>query len=145
MNQSIKRIVTLIGIGLIAGSSAARADGLDRLFAGWGRFELHNGKTRIVAHGVEIRRYRVCMEEGPGAVPLKVTFDGRETIVDPGDCEVIEARNIKLASAARLESDTTLVGRFNPGGTKKFNTSISVAETTPATTSAIPDVGPVGR
>ena len=52
------------------------------------------------------------MEEGRGAASLKVTYDGKEAIVAPGECQLIEATKIKLASAARLQEGMTLIGSY---------------------------------
>lgn len=123
-------VVVLICGGLLAGSPAAQADNLDALLARGRQFELNNGKIKTLAWGSEIKRYRVCMDEGPGVVPLKVTHDGNETIVEPGECQLIEARKIKLASAFRLEDGMTLIGTFNPGSKRKYHTSVSLAEST---------------
>ena len=128
MNERKICIIALIGTALLAGSPAAPADNLDALLARGGQFELNNGKTKTLAGGGEIKRYRVCMDEGPGAVPLKVTYDGNETIVEPGECQLIEGSKIKLASAARLTEGMTLIASFNSVGTKKYETSVSLAQ-----------------
>ena len=125
MNDRSFCAIALIGGALLAGSPAAQADNLDALLARGGQFELNNSKTKILAGGGEIRRYRVCMDEGPGSVPLKVTCEGNETIVEPGECQLIEGRKIKLASASRLTKGMTLIASFQ--NTKKYSTSVSLA------------------
>jgi hypothetical protein len=128
MNERKFRVIALIGGALLAGSPAAQADNLDHLLARGGQFELNNSKTKTLAGGGEIKRYRICMDEGPGAVPLKVTYDGNETIVEPGECQLIEARKIKLASASRLAEGRTLIASFH--NAKKYSTSVSLAAAT---------------
>ena len=127
MNERNISIIALIGGALLAGLPASQADNLDHLLARGGQFELNNGKTKTLAWD-EIRRYRVCMEEGPDAVPLRVAYDGNETIVEPGECQLIEARKIKLASASRLTDGRTLIASFH--NMKKYNTSVSLAAAT---------------
>ena len=127
MNERKFRVIALIGGALLAGSPAAQADSLDHLLAGGGQFELNNGKTKTLAWD-EIKRYRICMDEGPDAVSLKVTYDGNETTVEPGECQLIEARKIKLASASRLAEGRTLIASFH--NAKKYSTSVSLAAAT---------------
>lgn len=129
MNQHNMYVIALVGGALLIGSPAARADSLDLLLARGGQFELNNGKTKTLAGGSEIKRYRVCMDEGPGAVPLKVTYDGNETIIEPGECQLIEGRKIKLATASRLTNDMTLIASFH--NSKRYSTSVSLAAATP--------------
>lgn len=131
MNNRRILIATVVCSGLMAGSPVAQADNLDHLFARWGQFQLNNSHTKTLARGGEFKRYRVCMEEGQGAVPLRVTFDGSETIVDPGTCQLIEGRDIKLASASKVDDDMLLIGRVNPGGARKYNTSVTLAQVMP--------------
>lgn len=129
MNQHNMYVIALVGGALLIGSPAARADSLDLLLARGGQFELNNGKTKTLAGGSEIKRYRVCMDEGPGAVPLKVTYDLNETIIEPGECQLIEGRKIKLATASRLTNDMTLIASFH--NSKRYRTSVSLAAATP--------------
>lgn len=129
MNQHNMYVIALVGGALLIGSPAARADSLDLLLARGGQFELNNGKTKTLTGGSEIKRYRVCMDEGPGAVPLKVTYDGNETIIEPGECQLIEGRKIKLATASRLTNDMTLIASFH--NSKRYSTSVSLAAATP--------------
>lgn len=128
MNERKVCIIAVISGALLAGSPAAQADNLDGLLARGGQFELNNSKTKTLAGGGEVKRYRVCMDEGPGAVPLKVTCDGNETIVEPGECQLIEGRSIKLASAARLTEGRTLIASFQ--NSTKYSTSVSLAAAT---------------
>jgi hypothetical protein len=50
------------------------------------------------------------MTKEEDAAPLKVVHDGRQTIVQPGECHLIEATKIKVASATRLSDGRMLVG-----------------------------------
>ena len=128
MNERRICVIALIGGGLLAGSPAVQADSLDVLLASVGQFELSNGKTKTLAGGGEIKKYRICMDERPGAVPLKVTCDGVEAIVEPGECQLVEGTKIKLASAARLTEGMTLIASFRTP--KKYSTSVSLAAAT---------------
>lgn len=128
MNERKICVIALFGSGLLAGAPAAQADNLDVLLASVGQFELNNHKTKTLARGGELKKYRVCMDERPGAVPLKVTYDENEIIVEPGECQLIEGRNIKLASASRLTEGMTLIASFHSA--RKYSTSVSLAAAT---------------
>lgn len=128
MNKRNICVVAVIGAGLLGSASFARADATDALLAAVGEFQLDNGETRTVMRGAAIKGYRVCMDEDPAAVPLKVTFDGQEAIVEPGECRVIQATKIRLASASKLQDGMTLIGSFNASSRKKYRTNVSVAQ-----------------
>jgi len=120
-------VVAVMGAVLTAWSPLAPADTTDALLASQGQFQLDNGETKAVIRGAAVKGYRVCMDEEPEAVPLKVLHDGKETIVEPGECQLIEATRIKLASASKLHEGMTLIGSFNPDSRKSYHTDVSVA------------------
>ncbi len=122
-------VVALIGAGLLAAAPLAQADSTDALLARVGKFQLDNGETKIVKRGSATKAYRVCMDEGRGAVPLKVIYEDQEAIVEPGECQLIEATKIRLASAGRLQKGMTLIGSFQPRSGKSYKTDVSVART----------------
>lgn len=119
--------VALIGACLSAAAPVVQADPTDALLARVGKFQLDNGETKLVKRGNATKAYRVCMEEGRGAVALKVLYEGQEAIVEPGECQLIEATKIRLASAERLDRGMTLIGSFESGRGKTYKTDVSVA------------------
>lgn len=127
MSKRILGVSVVMGAILMGGAPVARAEGSNALLASFGRFQLDEGDTKTLRRGGATRAYRVCLDEGDGAVPLKVSFDGREALVVPGECQLIEAQKIKLASAGKLQDGMTLIGRFNNTGRKQYRTSVSVA------------------
>ena len=128
MNKRHICVVAVIGAGLLGGSSLAQADTTDTLLASVGQFQLDNGEAKTVLRGAKVKGYRVCMEEVPEAVPLKVTYDDKVVMVEPGECQLIMATKIKLASASKLHDGMTLIGSFNTDSRKKYNTSVSLAQ-----------------
>ncbi len=129
MNKHNVCIFAVIGAVLASWSPLASADSTDTLLASQGQFQLDNGETKAVLRGAAIKGYRVCMDDEPKAVPLKVIHDGKETLVAPGECQLIEASTIKLASASKLHDGMTLIGSFNGGSRKTYRTDGSVART----------------
>lgn len=129
--NTYRNLRAILGVGLIvaaltAAAPVVRADATDMLLARSKQFQLENGEAKTVIRRGKTKEYRVCMEDGPKAVPLKVSYDGGEAVIAPGECRMIQARNIKLGIEGRLHKDMTLIGRFNPGSKK---TSVSVART----------------
>jgi hypothetical protein len=132
MKKSNIGVVAMLGAGLIMGSLTAQA-GEDALLERYRMFRLDSGDIKPVIRRNNIKAYRVCMDDGQHAVPLKVMHDGRETIVEPGECQLIEGQKIKLASASPLHAGMTLIGRFQNGSSdsrKKYITDVSVAQAT---------------
>lgn len=127
MNKRNLCVVVVIGASLIGGASVASADTADRLLPRRSQFQLANGDTIGVKRDAGTKGYRICMEDARHAVPLLVKFDGKEAIVEPGECRLIEARAIRLSSAARLRNGMTLFGKFN-GKTDETGAGMRVAQ-----------------
>jgi hypothetical protein len=60
-----------------------------------------------------------------------VTYEDQAVIVEPGECRLIDAAKIRLASAARLPAGMTLIGSFESGRVKTYKTDVSVAQAAP--------------
>lgn len=129
MSKGILCVIAVIGAGLTVVASTSRADPTDVLLARVGQFQLDNGETKTMVGRPSIKAYNICMEEGRGAVPLKVTYDGNEAFVAPGECQLIEATKIKLASATRVENGMTLIGSVGSRSGKSYKTDVSLAQT----------------
>jgi hypothetical protein len=107
-------VVAVIGASLIGATTMAVADGIiEKRIPPRGQFQLDNGDSFGVKRDNATQGYRICMDDSPHAVPLRVKYDGKEDIVPPGECHLIEARSIRLSSAGRLQDGMLLVGRLN--------------------------------
>lgn len=126
MNKRNNCVAAVIGAVLMGVSTLASAGGNDTLLAHWGQFQLDNGESKTVIRGDKLKAYRVCMDEGTDAVALKVTFDDQEVVVEPGECQLIEATKVKLASAGKLQQGMTLIGSFNFDSKRNYPTSAGV-------------------
>ena len=127
MNKRNLCIAAVIAAGLIGGASAAHADAADRYLALQSRFELDDGDTLAVNRAEATRGYRICMEDAPGAVPLRVKYEGKELLVAPGECRLVESKSVRLSSAARLRGGMTLLGTFNASATRALDADTRVA------------------
>jgi hypothetical protein len=112
MNKRNLCVVAIIGASLVGATSVALADGIvEKRIQPRGQFQLDNGDSFGVKRGNATHGYRICMDDTPHAVPLRVKYDGKEDIVAPGECHLIEAKSIRLSSAGRLQDGMLLVGR----------------------------------
>ena len=127
MNKHNIVVVAFILSSLTGLVPVAQADPDDQMLASLGEFQINNNETKTVQWGAAIKTYRVCMEEGLDARPLKVTYDGTQVIVEPGECRLIQARTIKLASATRLKDGMALIGSFDVNGKASYDTGVNVA------------------
>lgn len=75
--------------------------------------ELHGGQKLLVAY----RRhtpvdYRVCVQQQPGDVKLRVITDGEVTEVQDGECETVTGRHIQVMADADLRGGREMVLEF---------------------------------
>jgi len=110
--------VTVLALALITclaqPSEAAGIESVDDLMlASVGEFEVGNGQSETIAHHKDAHIYRICVRRARHAIPLKVTFDGKEETVAAGNCADFEAQKIKVAPAGKLVGDTILIGRYH--------------------------------
>ncbi len=120
----------LLAVSSIAGPVFAEKSAVDQMLNRNHMFGLDNGEWKSLTRGPEAKTYRICMTKGEDAAALKVMHDGRQTIVQPGECHLIEAIKIKVASASRLSDGRMLVGsrRVDNSGTPS---RVASASTTP--------------
>lgn len=103
--------VLAVAAAFLAIPQTAAADAADRFLARYGVLVVDDGETKSLSRGPEFKTYRVCMKAEPDAVPLRILHDGQETIVEPGACHLIEARNIRMASSGKLARGMSLIAR----------------------------------
>jgi hypothetical protein len=75
-------------------------------------FEIGNGESLLLAHRRKPATYRICVEEVPGVVPLKVNVDGKNMEVMDGTCADVVGAHIRLKLSEKLPHDDVLVGRY---------------------------------
>ena len=102
--------VLLLTVGSIAGPAFAEKSAVDQMLNRNHMFGLENGDWKVLNRGTGVKTYRICVTQEEDAASLKVVHDGRQTIVQPGECHLIEATKIKVASATRLGDGRMLVG-----------------------------------
>ncbi|MEO8225642.1 MAG: hypothetical protein ABI661_12630, partial [Gammaproteobacteria bacterium] len=104
----------------------------DALLARYGQFEVTSQQSKLITGGPKTKAYHVCMNEGEFALPLRVMHDGKETIVEPGECALIDAKSIKLAASGELNRNMTLIGTRGNVRTadslRKYTTKVQARE-----------------
>lgn len=100
---------------LLSGSANAAipGDGDLTTFLPAGEFMVANGESKGIAHSDTQKHYRVCVTNEDVNVPLKVTHDGQETMIDPGDCADLEAMRLRVSPGGRLPDDFVMIGRIH--------------------------------
>ena len=75
--------------------------------------ELHGGQKLLVAyHKRTPVDYRVCVQQQPGDVKLRVITDGEVTEVQDGECETVTGRHIQVMADADLRGGREMVLEF---------------------------------
>jgi hypothetical protein len=116
--QKAKVMATVIGGALltVAGGSVLAQSVFHRdneMMALSGEWEIGNGETHMIAAHKKDETYRICVRKDRYSVPLKVMFDGKEETIASGNCADIEAMDIKIAPAGKLQQDFVLIGKFD--------------------------------
>ena len=103
-----------LGVVLVMLSGAAFAQEIqtDPLLSAFGQFTVMDGQTKTLAHGKHDRNYRICLRNVRGSVPLRVTHDGLETMVYPGDCTDVEGMQIAISPGGTLGREMELLGHY---------------------------------
>lgn len=122
-------VVVVIGAGLLAGLPRAQAGPEEGPPVRQREFQLDSGESRTLTHEA-VTAHRVCMAGGRTARPLKVVYDGKVAIVEPGECLVIQAARVRLSTAERLRYGETLFARvIPPDAGRHFETEVGFEQT----------------
>lgn len=107
----------------------------DALLERNGQFEMGDSRPKLIVSRSATKTYHVCMDAGARAVPLSVRHDTKETIVQPGECKLIEASRIKLATVGKLDDRMTLIGTRKTvrraNDLKKYTMEVQIAGQAP--------------
>lgn len=127
-------LLVLATVAAYSGPLAAQSAS-DLLLWRYGQFEMSDDAQKLILGRSATKAYHVCMENDEHAVPLRVRHDQKETIVQPGECKLIEASRIRLATVGKLDDGMTLIGtRKNVPRVedlKKYTTEVQVARQAP--------------
>lgn len=125
----------LLAIVATYGGPLAAQSASDSLLRRYGQFEMGDDGQKLILGRSVTKAFHVCMQNGEHAVPLRVRHDGKETVVQPGECKFIEASRIKLATVGKLDEGMTLIGTRKSvpriEDLKKFTTEVQVARQAP--------------
>jgi hypothetical protein len=79
-----------------------------------GQFFVENNQTKTIVDGKTDHDYRVCVASAPHTIGLKVSHDGTQTTVYPGDCADFEAKVLTVTPAGHIpDPNTALVGTYH--------------------------------
>lgn len=71
-------------------------------------FYFFDGGRKTAASYQSSHIMRVCLGDGPSAVPLRIIHDEKTTIVAKNDCVRVEAKELALEPAEPLKSNVVL-------------------------------------
>ncbi|HEU4653611.1 MAG TPA: hypothetical protein VFS47_06470 [Steroidobacteraceae bacterium] len=77
-----------------------------------GEIVLTGNQVKKIHEGREAREYRVCVKTEADAAPMKVTYDGEQSVLMPGDCQNIVGRKIDASPQKPLSGKTHIVATF---------------------------------
>ena len=75
-------------------------------------FSLANDQKLTINHSTLPRQYRVCVEENQQDLALVVTGDGISHEIGSGDCWHLQAKEIIIEAAGRLDNDVEVQGTY---------------------------------
>lgn len=75
-----------------------------------GEFTINDSSDIEVVDFEKPRDVRVCLDNSEHAVPLEVKYRGKIRIIRSGNCMVIEAKEISISAAERLDNGWNLGG-----------------------------------
>lgn len=120
MGLAAAAATAVLGLSSAANAAAVRDPVLrwSEMSAPPGTFFLNNQDDREVIHYTTPRDVRLCLppaEETPGGrpaatVPLRVTWDGINGTLYPGNCLFFDAKRVTVKPAAALPSNVVLRG-----------------------------------
>jgi len=74
---------------------------------------LTGSESKRLYVGENPREYRVCVKWERRSAPLRVTADGRDWTLKPGDCEFVTGKRIHATPAQPLRGTAHIVATFH--------------------------------
>jgi hypothetical protein len=115
MSSVLKLVVCIAATALVSvahATTASPAPFNEEIVRVGHSFELGNGDSMLLARHRKPVAYRVCIEDEPGVVPLKLMVDGQAVDVKDGTCTDVVGKHISVKPSERLPDGSMLVGRF---------------------------------
>ncbi len=77
-----------------------------------GEIVLTGNQVKKIHDGREAREYRVCVKTETDAAAMRVTYDGEQSVLMPGDCQNVVGKKIDASPQKPLSGKTHIVATF---------------------------------
>lgn len=84
----------------------------ERLYQEPGEFTVNSNADVEVVNFKSPRDVRLCLPDTRHVVPLEIEYDDRKTVLQPGNCTVVEAKEVAISTAGDLKDGWALHGTF---------------------------------
>lgn len=107
---------TALGGAALTASGPAHAvvERLIENYADPGEFYLFDSADRELVSFKNERLVELCVGQNQHGTALEVSYDEMETVIEPGTCMYLEAKQITVSPEGELESGWDLRGRITP-------------------------------
>ncbi|WP_372798596.1 hypothetical protein [Litorivivens sp.] len=85
---------------------------VEHLYQEPGEFTVNSQSDVEVVHFKEARDVRLCLPDARHVVALEVEYDDKSKVLQPGNCLIIEAKEVALSVAGDLKDGWSLHGTF---------------------------------
>jgi hypothetical protein len=112
-------VLSMMAAGILLGSTAVVAADttamVDKMKAAVtpGEIVLTGSEVKKIHEGKDASEYRVCVKAEKEAAPMKLTYDGQEAVLKPGDCKEIMGKDINATPAQALSGSAHIVATFH--------------------------------
>lgn len=84
----------------------------ENLYQEPGEFTVNSSTDVEVVHFKTARDVRLCLPESRHVVALEIEYDKNTMILQPGNCTILEAKEVAISTAGELKEGWSLHGTF---------------------------------
>lgn len=89
---------------------------VETLYKEPGEFTVNSNTDVEVVHFKDPRDVRICLPDGRNVVALEVEYDKQSKVLQPGNCLVVEAKEVAISTAGDLKDGWSLHGTVETVG-----------------------------
>lgn len=113
--KSVFMIAAVSLLSSLAGFAAETPATVDKMKAAVtpGELVLTGSEVKKMHEGKEAKEYRICVKTEKDAAPMKVMYDGQETVLKPGECKDVSGKKIDAMPEHALTGSAHIVATFH--------------------------------
>lgn len=85
---------------------------VERLYQEPGEFTVNSNTDVEVVNFKSPRDVRLCLPDARHVVALEIEYDKKKTVLQPGNCTIVEAKEVAISTAGDLKDGWNLHGTF---------------------------------